>query len=104
MLEYDNQSHDKQAGWIDESIKISGNKSGVIKSAKRMAKYIYKKYTEEPFLLEACSELKLTTTKRMGAVQLSAMFKAANVTSKGERRQIMRLGNNILIPNTSYIC
>ena len=82
------ETHAKYGEWIDKCLAINGRKDGIFKSAKRTAKYIYRKHTTA--FTEALNDLKISTPNKMMPVHIAAMFTSANVKSRRDRRALMR--------------
>jgi len=83
--------------WVDRAVEIScttgdkakDKKSNQHASAKRMTKKLMRKYPEAA--KEAIEEVKiLTEEKKMTALKMASMFKAAQITSFIKRRLLLR--------------
>ena len=67
-------SFEKYSAWIDTVIKINCSDGTKFKSAKRMMEHLFQRYGK--VFKHALKDLRISTTDRMGVIQVVTMFKA----------------------------
>ena len=82
------ESFRRYVAWFEECMKVNG-KGEKTKSARRIAKYLLQQYRD--IFFEVLEEANLVPPPVMGVTEISAMFKMGGITSRAQRRGIMRV-------------
>jgi hypothetical protein len=85
------ESFRKSSAWVDRAIEMNSgrkDKASRTTSAKRISRKLIATYREA--FEEAMAEKNMQPPEKMDAVKLAAMFKASNISTRNQRRALLR--------------